>query len=368
MCRPTKTSDLSGMTGMNKIKSNSTAETDLSGTSNRHEGEHQHESVWKLLGCTVGICGCYMTYGIIQEHLFINSNSMGATFVLLLQCIFNAVVAKVILYLRPLSMEEQSQQLSHTTLLKTSACFTAAMLCSNEALQYVSYPTAVLAKSCKLLPTMLIRYITSSMSSTSSGNTMTQEWIGVILITTGVVLFNISRLTSSTPKSNGKEDSPFGLALLVSSLAMDGLLSFYQSKLKIMDETKNMRTPTALENMFWSNWYSIFFFGPLAVIMGQWDSGIQALPDYWKPILLINIMAALGQIFIHYTIYWFSPLMCNTITTTRKFFTILFSVYKFGHVITYTQWFCIAFVFSGIYAQIGSKYYNQKQQQKQKQT
>lgn len=368
MCRPTKSTDSSGISAMNEMKSTSTAELELSGNINMHEEQQQHASVWKLLGCTVGICGCYMTYGIIQEHLFINSNSMGATFVLLLQCIFNAIVAKVILFLRPLSSDDLSKRLSHTTLLKTSACFTAAMLCSNEALQYVSYPTAVLAKSCKLLPTMLIRFVTSSSSSNSSGNTMMQEWIGVILITTGVVLFNISRLTSSTPKSDGKEDSPFGLALLMSSLAMDGLLSLYQSKLKLTDETKNTRTPTALENMFWSNWYSVFLFGPLSIIMGQWDSGIQALPDYWKAILLINIMAALGQIFIHYTIYWFSPLMCNTITTTRKFFTILFSVYKFGHVITCTQWFCIAFVFSGIYAQIGSKYYNQNQKHKQKQT
>lgn len=55
-------------------------------------------------------------------------------------------------------------------------------------------------------------------------------------------------------------------------------------------------------------------------------------------ILGFSLAATVGQNFIYFTINNFNPLVCTTITTTRKFFTILFSVLVYGHNINAKQW------------------------------
>lgn len=55
-------------------------------------------------------------------------------------------------------------------------------------------------------------------------------------------------------------------------------------------------------------------------------------------VVAFSLAAACGQFFIYYTITTFNPLACATITTTRKFFTIVFSVVTFGHSISLKQW------------------------------
>lgn len=76
----------------------------------------------------------------------------------------------------------------------------------------------------------------------------------------------------------------------------------------------------------------------------------------------LNLSASLGQVFVFLTIHHFSPLICTTITTTRKFFTILLSVYKFGHVVSSVQWFSIALVFAGLYLEIFAKLFEGQEQ------
>lgn len=55
-------------------------------------------------------------------------------------------------------------------------------------------------------------------------------------------------------------------------------------------------------------------------------------------VLGYSLLGALGQNFIYYTISNFNPLVCTTVTTTRKFFQIMFSVFWHKHPITNMQW------------------------------
>jgi drug/metabolite transporter (DMT)-like permease len=69
---------------------------------------------------------------------------------------------------------------------------------------------------------------------------------------------------------------------------------------------------------------------------------------------ILNGVVSIGQIFIFLTITWYSSLVTTTITTTRKFFTILFSVLHFGHSFSFGQWTSVAMVFGGLYISIAS--------------
>lgn len=64
------------------------------------------------------------------------------------------------------------------------------------------------------------------------------------------------------------------------------------------------------------------------------------------------LVSGFGQIFIYIMLSHFGALSCSVVTTTRKFFTVLFSVVVYGHLILYYQWIAVAMVFGGLFADI----------------
>jgi UDP-galactose transporter B1 len=243
------------------------------------------------------------------------------------------------------------------------------MTASNHGLHYVSYPVVVLIKSSKLIPTMVVGFLVERKRYSLN------EWTGAACITFGIIVFHLSQHWSTNDDNSSDEEnkvssssssSLFGLALLVGSLAMDGLLGSCQGLLK--KERSQYRRPDAMETMMYLNLYAIVFLLPTALYTGHWKNGIDLLllelkqqprnyenSEFISSLLLINGTAAVGQIFVFFTIHLYSPLMCTTITTTRKFITVLLSVYRFGHVFSTTQWSCVALVFGGVYMEIISK-------------
>ena len=326
--------------------------------------------VTHLVVCTVGICVCYLYYGILQERLFTGKQRLGASFVLTTQCVTNAIVAWVWARVEDGNNDDRNEQymkksqasvqnnnsndvhqpskkcLHHWLLFLTSGFYVGAMGCSNEAIQYVSYPVAVLAKSCKLIPTMLVGQLMEGKLYSSA------EWAAALLISTGIVLFHLSRHIRITSNTDTEDQSTYGMLLLLTSLGMDGVLSSCQNFLKFPRNKTLHRPPTAVETMLYINLYACVYLWPMCVHNGQWTDGVSRLrteDSLATAILVLNATVALGQIFIFLCLTWFSPLYTTTITTTRKFFTVVISVILFGHSFTPTQWFSVALVFSGLY-------------------
>jgi UDP-galactose transporter B1 len=319
----------------------------------------QSNELLRFGACASGICFCYWFYGIMQENLLTQSK-LGATFVLVTQTVANVFVALLWQRLegrgsqKSSSLSMSGRVLRHPLLLLTSAVYVFAMACSNEALQFVSYPTAVLAKSCKLIPTMIMGWLLEKRLYS------VQQWASALFISAGISLFHISRIHHHP----GTEDVSFhdgawkGMSLLCISLLMDGCLGACQGVLKRKDPTGKKRPPTAVETMLYINIYALLFLIPMAVSSGQMKVGLQTLPQdrtLFLTILVLNGVVSIGQIFIFLTITWYSSLVCTTITTTRKFFTILFSVLYFGHRFSMNQWIAVSLVFGGLYLSIVAK-------------
>lgn len=79
-------------------------------------------------------------------------------------------------------------------------------------------------------------------------------------------------------------------------------------------------------------------------------------PTAAQDIMIFSLCSALGQSFIFLTLRTFNSLMLATVTTTRKFFTILVSVVMFGHALTPAQWGGVALVFAGLTGEVVEKY------------
>ena len=351
---------------------------------NNHQSKAKRAGL--ILFCFTGICICYLCYGIILEELNASTRHKSiTTFLLSTQSANNALFAYILnrwdsswnsaKVVYPQDNDASSRTLNHNLLLLASFCYFAAMSCTNESLQYVTYPSATLAKSCKLIPTMLMGYYVEDLRYKKG------EVVGVILITVGIVVFNLSRITSDA-SSEEERDHPFGIFLLIVSLLIDGMTNSCQGLLK--RSSGNYRAPSTFEVMFWTNFYSLFMFFPSSFLLtNHWGNAMTLSMENTSLFLTfakLNGLAMFGQICIFLTINNFSPLICTIITTTRKFFTILISVLKFGkdcnnaynyisaiiqlswintlfigHVFTFTQWSSIFMVFGGLFLQIIEK-------------
>jgi UDP-galactose transporter B1 len=365
-----------------------------------------------LLVCASGITSCYLLYGTIQEKMFHMDRQLGEnghesnesiTLFLLATSTFSSfllawiwtVIGPILLYGKEkeahtnkaigsiadgIQSTAVERRINHPLVVITSITYLTAMAASNESLHYVSYPTCVLAKSSKLIPTMVVGWLveqwrswrkiycqddnlrTSVVNDNPAKRINAMEWAGAALITIGILSFQyiqLNKQSNSHGRDDEQADSPYGLALLGLSLFMDGLLGACQSALKQKDGDK-YRPPSAMETMLFTNLYATLILLPASYYAGQFQRGIDSMffsktDNKFMLLMQLNLSASLGQVFVFLTIHHFSPLICTTITTTRKFFTILLSVYKFGHVLNSVQWLSIALVFAGLYLEIFAK-------------
>jgi solute carrier family 35 (UDP-galactose transporter), member B1 len=399
MCLEEKHDDKTASTPTTKLLSSTTSQSVHTSkslaTSTNTDTQRTALKLVRLTICALGICICYICYGIFHEQLFHDerSNHIGPSFILFTQCVTNVVVALVWQRIQSSLATTKSTtahvtttraSVPHALLFATSICYVVAMVCSNEAIPHVSYPVAVLAKSCKLIPTMIIGqsmsylsvfFVTAKPSHPQIVYNQ-HEWVAAFCISMGIVLFHYNsptfdNVTSSDHSRNHDRKSIYGMYLLGTSLFMDGILSSCQSFLK-----KCSRPPTAVETMLYINFYALFSLGIFCWITGQFhwmlesdslswtmlasvENGMNGITSFLgmvrqyaptiRSLFILNVAAACGQIFIFLTITWFTPVITTMITTTRKFITILLSVLLYGHSFSTIQWFCIVFIFIGLY-------------------
>ncbi|KDO33406.1 hypothetical protein SPRG_02213 [Saprolegnia parasitica CBS 223.65] len=301
-------------------------------------------SIAHLATCVGGIYVCYLSYGIFQEKIFKYRDADGAKFtatlfLLCVQCIMNSAVAYAATFVwKPTTKSVPLQPFAFSAF-----AYLGAMLCSNEALKHVSYPTQALGKSCKMIPVMLMGVLIGRKKYAL------KEYLSVGLITLGIVVFQLGKGSSKS----GQENSYYGLGLLFVSLALDGVTGPNQEALSTTYK------PSVHQQMLNTNVWAVIYTAIGCVVTGQGAEGFAFCmrnPEIYSALFLFSVCSALGQNFIYFTIQRFSALTCTTITTTRKFFTILASVLIFGNALSPQSWAGVAIVFAGLGIELTTKY------------
>lgn len=75
-------------------------------------------------------------------------------------------------------------------------------------------------------------------------------------------------------------------------------------------------------------------------------------PEVMQHLSLLAVAGGIGQVFIFYMVSVFGPLPCSIVTTTRKFFTVMFSVIFFANPLQLHQWIGTVLVFGGLFGDI----------------
>lgn len=94
---------------------------------------------------------------------------------------------------------------------------------------------------------------------------------------------------------------------------------------------------------------------PSEPVMFQCLHFLSTHPSAIWPLAQYALLGGLGQLFIFETISHFGSLTLVMVTVTRKLFTMLLSVFVFGHSLTLGQWSGIGVVFAAIGLEAGVK-------------
>lgn len=141
----------------------------------------------------------------------------------------------------------------------------------------------------------------------------------------------------------------YGEILLLLSLGLDGLRSGFEERIR------HESAPAPFSMMLAINGYSSIFLTISAFVTGEALDFLRFVSKYPEVLSQLSIMALVsgfGQVFIYIMLSHFGALSTSVVTTTRKFFTVLFSVIVYGHLIFYYQWIGVAMVFGGLFADI----------------
>jgi len=307
----------------------------------------------KLLIACCGIFFSFSYFAVLQEDVYktdYGGEKFKFTFLaLLVERGINAAIAA----LGVAVLGGSGLKIPYMDIFNSGISQMLAMAGSNEALRYVSYPTQVLGKSCKMVPVMAGGLLLGGKSYTVF------EYLQVVLITGGVVVFNFGGKSKS-----GGADSTYGLALIGFSLFMDMVTGGLQDKVK--KSTKDLNPgaksakPTMHESMLWTNVSGCLIAGALAMATGHLSEGIAFCtrhPEVMNAMLIYSLASAVGQNFIYYTVTEFGPLLLTTVTTTRKIFSTLYSVFRNPeNSLSEMQWGGCCLVFAGLLLDVASKY------------
>lgn len=314
--------------------------------------------LWHLTVCVVGTWTMYTLYSLVQEaistNLFANEHFTQMQSLLLLQCLFNAVVAWfcVAQFSGRGDVWRRRDLVAHAGIGFT---YVTGMLLSNTALVYIKYHEQVLVKSSKPIFVLLVARLVGFRRFP------VWKYVLVVSITLGGVLFMIdSSAAGNASVADTALDADgalmWGRVLVFISLVLDGVTALQQDTLAQAgsDESEDAR-PTAFHLMLYVNIWASLYLTISSLVTGELQDCIRLLAASSELRLYASLFATascLGQLFIFQTIRYHGALLCSMITTTRKFSTVLLSVVLFGHPITAVQIVGVCLLFGALFVDI----------------
>ncbi len=304
------------------------------------------DSVKLLIGAG-GVYAAFLYYGSLQEDVFRYVSEDGISFK---QAWFLQVLeafANVIIGFIGMSVTGATKNIPLTMFGISGASQVSAKACTSLALANgLSFPVATLCKSGKMAPVM-------AGSLLLGGATYSiREYLQVVAIIGGTAIVSMGK-----KKGGSQSNSATGVAFIVASLVLDGVTAGFQKRLKAETAKVGVK-PKPYDFMFWTNFFMCITATVFALGLGEFTSGFAfcaSNPEILSKIVKFSLCSAVGQSFIFYTIANFDPLVLSTVTTTRKIFSVLLSIFTKGHSLSPTGWSGIALACGGIISELQAK-------------
>jgi UDP-galactose transporter B1 len=301
----------------------------------------------KLLIGAGGIYAAFLYYGSLQEDVFRYTSAVDGTsfkqawFLQVLEALANVIIGWL-----GMQWSGATKGIPLRMFGISGAAQVSAKACTSLALANgLSFPVATLAKSGKMAPVMLGSLLLGGASYEL------REYLQVAAIIGGTAIVSMGK-----KKASGSS-SLMGVAYILLSLVLDGVTAGFQKRLKT-EAAKVGVKPKPYDYMFWTNLFMCLTAAVIAAALGELQSGLsflQANPEILSKVGKFALCSAVGQSFIFYTIANFDPLVLSTVTTTRKIFSVLLSIFLKGHSLSAVGWSGIGLACSGILSELQAK-------------
>lgn len=301
----------------------------------------------KLLIGAGGIYCAFLYYGSLQEDVFRFTTDDGSSFkqawfLQVLEAFANVIVGFV-----GMQLSGPTKGIPLRMFGISGASQVTAKACTSLALANgLSFPVATLAKSGKMAPVMAGSLLLGGAQYDL------REYLNVAAIIGGTAIVSLGK-----KKGGSIENSSLGVIFIVLSLILDGVTAGFQKRLKAETAKVGVK-PKPYDFMFWTNVFMCLTAGVIAGALGEVQSGLtfcSTNPDILSKIIKFAVCSAVGQSFIFYTIANFDPLILSTVTTTRKIFSVLLSIFLKGHSLSTMGWSGICMACGGILSELQTK-------------
>ncbi|KAK6459714.1 UDP-galactose transporter [Scheffersomyces xylosifermentans] len=333
----------------------------------------KHGSVLSLVVCVLGLYGSFLSWSVLQERINTKPYGLDGTnepdyfkaplIINIVQALFAGIVGFIYTLIsarvNPFSVFTKNDSTIARSYMKSFLLISITSSLSSplgyQSLKHVDYLAYLLAKSCKLIPVMLI-HLTFYRTKFPL-----YKYIVASSVTFGVAVFTLSHSSkpgkSKSTKSINDGQTLLGMVQLLGSMLLDGLTNSTQDqmfKLKSNDKNKQIVKITGAKLMCILNTFVFVLTLGYALIFA-FDSEVMYTVNFIHkhPHVLINILefavfGAVGQVFVFIILEKFDSLILITATVTRKMISMILSVVLFGHYLNTIQWCGVGLVFGGI--------------------
>lgn len=321
-----------------------------------------------LVVCVLGLYGSFLSWSVLQERIntkpygnnpstgrpdFYKSpliiNTLQALFASLIGFIYSLISSKS----SPFAIFTKNDRAHSKVYLRSLFILSLTLSISSpiayQLLKHVDYLAFLLAKSCKLIPVILVHLVLYQTRFPF------YKYVVAAAVTLGVMVFTFAHSLQPDKVSMNDGQTFIGLLQLVASMVLDGLTNSSQDQLfKWANDAKPKVKLSAASLMCILNGF--IFLNTLAyTVLFRFDNEISYTYNFAKhyPLVLVHIvqfglLGAVGQVFIFLILERFDSLILITATVTRKMISMILSVVLFGHILTRTQWAGVLLVFLGI--------------------
>jgi adenosine 3'-phospho 5'-phosphosulfate transporter B2 len=294
------------------------------------EGTKQ-EVVQRAVFCAIGLNVTFCAWGVLQERILtvpydaeFFEFSYGLVFMNRLGGFFFS--AFLVWYYKVAMVKSPIWEYSFPSVANMLSSWT-----QYEALKYVSFPAAMLAKAFKMVPVMLMGKFMHNKAYEP------YEYISAAFVGFGLYIFlkSSEQLDFEQNVFGDPENITgvwCGVVLLFLFLIFDSFTSQWQQRM--FDTHKSM---SPLQMMLLMNGFSSVFSFITLVHQEELSVSLQFVYDHpiflWH-LALFTLTANVGQLFIHYTIKHFGAVVFSIIMSVRILLSTLISCFVYVHPIT----------------------------------
>eukprot|EP00929_Paragymnodinium_shiwhaense_P089046 TRINITY_DN49308_c0_g1_i1.p1 TRINITY_DN49308_c0_g1~~TRINITY_DN49308_c0_g1_i1.p1 ORF type:complete len:726 (+),score=142.53 TRINITY_DN49308_c0_g1_i1:126-2303(+) len=299
----------------------------------------------KIIAVAVCINGLFVPYGMLKEMLVVH-DKVASPLLILSTRLMSVACAAGVIYLREGKLTLGGVPVA--SFVPFSLANEISTWSGYEIMKYVSFPVQTMAKSCKLLPSMVMGRVLNK-EHYSAGQYL-QAGAAFAAVTTMQLADRIDKSMagggSAVDPSEGQSysDLIMGVSLLILFFVCDSYTAQGQSKLYKQHKLSQY------EMMLGGNLVALALTGVTTV--AQWGSvsasisTISTNPAALTRVLALGMCGALGQFCIYYAVKAFGALTFTWMMTARQILSVVMSLVWFGHGITPTKVICISVVFA----------------------